>query len=124
MISVWKDLVIALLSIYGYSLEKVDSFAPGLEQQGLFDPVQLVKMSHEDIFKALEKGGYKRGELNGIFTDRLLALGAFIQTQGQASAEKILKGKDAKKIEAVLMPIKGVGPKVIDNYLLLRGLKS
>lgn len=69
--NVWQDLVTAMLAVYQYSPEKVDSYPPAQEEVGLFDPEKLARYNHEEVFSRLEKAGYKRGELNAIFTDRL-----------------------------------------------------
>lgn len=120
--SVWRDLVTAMLAVYNCSLEKVDLFAKAFDEAGLFRPEDLAKYSHEDVFLKLEKAGYKRGELNAIFTDRLLALGEYVKNAGKQHCEGILASKDKQAIEKLLKPIKGVGPKVIENFFTLRGL--
>lgn len=120
--SVWQDLVTAMLAVYQYSLEKVDGYAPALEAEGLFNPDKLVDYNHEEVFSRLEKAGYKRGELNAIFTDRLRAMGEHIKNTGKKDYEKVLASKDKQAIEKLLKPIKGIGPKVIENFFTLRGL--
>ncbi len=122
MKTVWHDLVVSMLAVYNYTLEKVDAYSAGLEKQGLFEPDKIKKMSHEEIFAALEKSGYKRGNLNAIFTERVQGLGEYVDKKGQNHCESILKNKDKEAIITLLKPIKGVGPKVIENYLELRGL--
>lgn len=120
--SVWQDLVTAMLAVYQYSLEKVDSFAPGLREAGLFEPENLAQYEHEEIFTRLEQAGYKRGELNAIFTDRLRSMGAYVMITGKTHCETVLSGEDKQALEKLLKPIKGVGPKVIENFFTLRGL--
>lgn len=120
--SVWQDLVTAMLAVYQYSLEKVDGYASSLEAEGLFNPDKLSQYNHEEVFSRLEKAGYKRGELNAIFTDRLRAMGEHVKKTDKKGYEKILASKDKQAIERLLKPIKGVGPKVIENFFTLRGL--
>lgn len=119
-VSIWRDLITAILSVYQYSLEKVDQVADKLGQNGLFDPEQLMSFTHEDIFMRLDKSGYKRGNLNAIFTERLLNLGEFIKSESPEKIEHILSNSSKSKISSYIQPIKGVGPKVIENYFLLR----
>ena len=83
-----------MLAVYQFSLEKVDSYAPALEAEGIFDPDKLAQYNHEEVFSRLEKAGYKRGELNAIFTDRLRAMGKHIKNAGKKDSEKILASKD------------------------------
>lgn len=120
--TVWHDLVVSILAVYNYTLEKVDAYSDDLEKQGLFEPDKLKKMSHEEIFEALEKSGYQRGDLNAIFTERVQNLGEYVDKKGKNHCESILQNKDKEAIASLLRPIKGVGPKVIENYLELRGL--
>jgi endonuclease III-like uncharacterized protein len=122
MKTVWHDLVVSMLSVYNYTLEKVDAYSEGLEKQGLFEPDKIKKMSHEEIFAALEKSGYIRGNLNAIFTERVQGLGEYVDKKGKKYCESILKTKDKEAITTLLKPIKGVGPKVIENYFELRDL--
>ena len=121
--NIWHDLVVSMLAVYNYTVEKVDAYSAGFEKQGLFDPNKIKQMNHEEIFTALEKAGYTRGNLNAIFTERLQALGEYIEKKGKAHCEAILKSKNKDSITELLNPIKGVGPKVIENYLELRDLK-
>lgn len=119
---VFTDVLISMLAIYGPDLEKVDCLTPALKNSGLTKPEKVAKMSHEDIYSALVQSGYDRGNLLGIFIPRLQAMAqAFLQI-GLSKAEEILKSKDIQAIEKILLPIKGIGPKVVKNYLLLRGL--
>lgn len=122
MKTVWHDLMVSLLAVYNYTLEKVDAYAIGLEQYGFFDPNKIKTMSHEEIFDALEHAGYKRGNLNAIFTERIQHLGEYVDKKGLQHCESILKGKDKAAILSLLKPIKGVGPKVVENYFQLRDL--
>jgi len=119
---VWTDVLISLLAIYGPSLEKVDSLVPAFRSAGLNSPSKVVQMSHEEIFSALTKSGYDRGNLLGIFIPRIQAVAQAFEYMGWPQAEKILQSKDIQAIEKLLLPIKGVGPKVVNNFLLLRDL--
>jgi 3-methyladenine DNA glycosylase/8-oxoguanine DNA glycosylase len=121
--SVWSDLIVALLSVYNISLEKVDAMAPQFKQNGLTDPQKLAAMSHEEINQALCQSGYDRGNLNGIFIPRLIALAAYIVQKDPAKCEKILSSGQKTEIETLLLPIKGVGPKVLELFFLLRGIE-
>lgn len=121
---VWTDVLISLLAIYGPSLEKVDSLVSAFKQVGLTSSSKVVKMSHEEVYSALAQSGYDRGNLLGIFIPRIQATAQAFDQMGLPQAEKILQGKDIQAIEKLLLPIKGIGPKVVNNFLLLRGLSE
>ena len=117
----WEDLVISLLSVNQYSLEKTYQHAEGLREQGLFIPKNLVKWDQEGILLRLKAGGCDRGEfMTNLFALRLANLGHFVGGKGLDACTKVLLGKDAKAIEALLLPVNGVGPKVIHNFCFLR----
>ncbi|MGE3725128.1 MAG: hypothetical protein AB7I41_06230 [Candidatus Sericytochromatia bacterium] len=119
---VWTDVLISLLAIYGPSLEKVDSLVPAFKQAGLTSPSKVAQMSHEEVYNALVKSGYDRGNLLGIFIPRIQAVAQTFEQVGMAQVETVLQGKNIQAIEKILLPIKGIGPKVVNNFLLLRGL--
>lgn len=121
--TVWADLLVALLAVYSIKLEKVDALTPAFDKQGLTDPHKLSKMNYEAIHEALCKSGYDRGNLMGIFVPRVQALAEYLTAKGIAESKKILESKDKIKIKEFLTPIKGIGPKAMEYFFLLRGLE-
>jgi hypothetical protein len=55
-----------------------------------------------------------------LFAERLSALGALIRTKGIDECERIMGSRDARAIEALLLPVKGIGPVVLRNFYALR----
>ena len=117
----WEDLVLAILSVNRYSLEKTYSHVESLRREGLFDPNTLAKKSVEDIATRLRRGGYDRGEfLNALLATRLVSLGMFIERVGTEEAEHILAKGNTTQISKFLGPVKGIGPQVLANFETLR----
>ena len=58
--------------------------------------------------------------MTNLFAHRLANLGALIQSKGLDSCTKTISGRDARKIEDLLLAVSGIGPKVIANFYLLR----
>jgi endonuclease III-like uncharacterized protein len=115
----WADLVIAILSTAGYSLEKTYQHIEGLKNGGLTDPKQLASLNKESIAKKLVASGYDRGAaLTAIYTNRLFSLKAL--TEKLEDNTKTLAVGPIEDIKKLLNGIKGVGPYVIDSFLLLR----
>ena len=115
----WADLVIAMLSTAGYSLEKTYRHVDGLKENGLTDPGHLASLSKESITKKLVASGYNRGTaLTAIYTDRLFSLKAL--NEKLENNTKILTVGSFDDIKKLLNGIKGVGPYVIDSFLVLR----
>lgn len=76
-----------------------------------------------DIQKRLTAGGCDRGSfMTSLFAKRLASLGALIRGRGVAECERIIGSRDAKAIEAMLLPVNGIGPVVLRNFFLLRGI--
>lgn len=69
----------------------------------------VAQILHETLFEVLIQSGSNRGNLLGLFTPRIQALTEDFQVLKPAQAEKVLL-------------IHGIGPKVVQNCLLLRGL--
>jgi|GEM_PF-5015264 len=116
----WADLVIAMLSTGGYRLEKSFKHIDGLRDCGLMSPLQLSLLNHKSIAQKLVASGYNRGPvLTEIFSDRLFSLRSLAENFEKNT--KILSDGSREEIEILLKNIKGVGPFVIDSFLLLRG---
>jgi hypothetical protein len=60
--------------------------------------------------------------MTNLFANRLANLGALIQKKGLDISTKTISGSNTRAIEDLLMPVSGVGPRVIANFYLLRGL--
>jgi hypothetical protein len=117
----WEDLVLAILSVNKYPLEKTYLAIDTLRREGLFQPQNLVRWSPEEIGNHLKRGGYDRGEfMTGQFASRLRSLGLFIKSAGVTECEQILRKGDTNAVKALLKPVKGIGPQVLINFSLLR----
>lgn len=117
----WQDLVVSILSVNSHSVEKTYRHIEGLRQQGLFDPEKLADLDQSEIATRLKKGGYDRGDfMTNLIALRLTCLGQFVRNMGLEVCKKAISGKDRKSIEHFLASVKGVGPRVLSNFGLLR----
>src|SRR5437763_1556705 len=62
--AIWTDLVVAMLSVNSYSVEKSYAIANQLAAEGLTDPMKLATFEPDEIARRLDRAGYKRGTLN------------------------------------------------------------
>lgn len=116
----WPDLVMAMLSVNNYPLTKVITLFDALKDNGLLDPRNLACWHREEITRRLAAAGYDRGTvMTAIFTDRLSSLGGLAE-QFAANEEILIRGTKTE-IAELLKRVKGVGPKVLKNFFLLRG---
>jgi hypothetical protein len=121
---IWEDVVVSILSVNRYSLEKTYSLIGSLREEGLCDPQNLIKWDEAEISKRLFKAGYKRGPfMTGLFASRLSGVGEFINEVGLNIIEKTILSGRKSEIERLLMQVPGIGPVVLDNVFLLRGIK-
>jgi hypothetical protein len=121
--SPWEDLVVSILAVNQYSLEKTYACKEGLQVQELTAPATLLELAPAEIERRLKAGGCDRGAfMTNLFAKRLAALGAHVRVVGIEQSTSILAGKSRHKIEQFLKPVNGVGPVVLRNFFLLRGI--
>ena len=119
----WEDLVISMLSVNQYSLERTYESIDGLRAEGLVDPRKFTRWEQEEIVERLKSAGCDRGPfMTNLFALRLANLGALIERQGIDNCRKIISGRDANAVQELLLPVNGIGPKVIANFCLLRDI--
>lgn len=118
----WADLVIAILSVNNYPLEKTFALFESLDKNGLFDPRCLAELSAADIARRLGAAGYSRGDtMTAIFTERLLSVGRLTGEKTIEECTRVLSTGSREEVTSLLRGVKGVGPKVLSNFFLLRG---
>jgi hypothetical protein len=118
---VFVDLMIAVLSVNQYKLEHTWAIRDDLRRAGLFDPERLAQLRAEDIVKLLRSAGCDRGVfMTQLFAERLHSVGQYVTGQGTARVAHVLEAGNAEEIRRLLLPAKGVGPRVVWNFLLLR----
>jgi hypothetical protein len=117
----WADLVISILSVNQYSLDGTFGAIGGLRAQGLLDPRNLMRWDLAQVATRLIAAGCDRGPfMTNLFALRLCSLGMAVEATGVDSFADTIAGGDRKRIEELLLPVNGIGPKVIWNFFLLR----
>jgi hypothetical protein len=119
----WEDLVISILAVNHYSLERTYQYVEGLRNAGLCDPWQLVKWDEKEIADRLIWAGCDRGSfMTSLYALRLANLGAMVESKGIEDCSKVISSCDTHAIEELLLPVNGIGPKVIANFCCLRDI--
>lgn len=119
--SPWDDLVVSVLSVNQYSLERTYPLLHGLQEQRVTEPLSLAHWETQEIETRLRAAGCDRGSfMTKLFAERLAALGALVRTKGIEECDRVIASRDAKAIEALLLPVKGIGPVVLRNFYSLR----
>lgn len=120
---VWEDLVVSVLAVNQYSLEKTYAIVGGLRESGLVSPQNLCAWEIDRIVSRLKFARCDRGAfMTPLFAGRLASLGKVVGARGISVCAEILAGKDFEEIRRLLLPINGIGPKVLRNFCLLRGI--
>jgi hypothetical protein len=120
---VWEDLVVSLLAVNQYSIEKTYAIVGDLRECGLVSPQNLGAWEIDRIVSCLKLAGCDRGAfMTPLFAVRLASLGKVVVERGSSVCAEILAGKDFEEIRRLLLPVNGIGPKVLRNFCLLRGI--
>ena len=121
----WEDLVLSILSVNQYSLEKTYLHVEGLRSEGLFEPENLMALPGDEIASRLKRA-VVIGEvfMTTLFAHRLSSLGWFLQSNGVRECESVLRSSDSSAIRALLLPVNGIGPKVLQNFFLMREIQG
>jgi hypothetical protein len=120
----WTDLVVAMLAVNNRTLEETYAHIQGLKTAGLCSPENLSRWGVDEIVQRLQKAGCNRGAfMTLLFAKRLSSLGATVSSTGIEKFTSILGCASRSEIANLLLPINGIGPKVLENFFLLRQLE-
>lgn len=108
-------LLMALLSVNNFPLEKTWSLLPRLREVGLTDPARVTSMDMAATIEALTSAGYDRKNLTWLIAERVKALMAAIHGGDLAGLETAITARDQERATALLLQVRGVGPTVIRN---------
>jgi endonuclease III-like uncharacterized protein len=116
-----SDLFMALLAVNSWTLEKVGRPYPALRENGLFDVRALSGLEPEEIQERLSAAGYRRGPVLGAMMALRVQHVALALVEGGAHLLVDYEAAhDTAAARDYLLKMKGVGPTVVENYLLLR----
>ena len=119
---VFQYLVIAVLSVNNYRVEQAWMIKDGLNSARLFSPEHLAELGVDRIEQLLVGAGFNRGAFMArLFAERLHSIGRYIIALGTSRAARVLESGNDDEVGALLLPAKGIGPVVVENFLLLRG---
>ena len=113
-----ESVVVALLAVNNYPLEKAWKLLPALREAGLTSPAK-VPDDLGDCTVKLASAGYDRGLLTAMLAERIQNVMASARRGDLAKLEGLVKG--GKKDEAVtlLCTVRGIGPKVAATTWML-----
>jgi hypothetical protein len=113
------SLVMALLGVNNYPLEKVWNLLPRLREEGLTKPCQVASEDLNRLTARLINAGYDRGRLTAMFAERLQHLMAAIQSGQLDGLDDPATRKDSQAMRQILCTVRGIGPQVAQNAWVL-----
>lgn len=108
-------LLMALLAVNNYPLEKAWGLLPRMRATGLTDPDRVTAMDMAGAIEALTSSGYDRKNLTWMFAERVKALMAAIHGDELTGLDEAIAAKDKARATELLDRVRGVGPTVIQN---------
>lgn len=114
-----ESIVVAVLAVNLYSLEKAYGLLPAFRRAGLLQPKKVSEMDLGGLIVALSSAGYQRGGLMGMMADRFQSV-MREASQGtlDAFSDLVKRGKNEAATN-LLLQVKGVGPSVAANAIML-----
>jgi hypothetical protein len=120
---VFQDLIVSVLAVNNYSLDKAYRLCGRLRELGLLDLSALSgnPLSADEIRGKLIAAGYRRGEyIETLISKRIERFFGDIRDRGCADFLLSLDC-DSGLIAQRLSGLYGVGPRVVSNFVHLRG---
>ena len=108
-------LLMAILAVNNYSLEKAWKLLPRMRELGLTDPARVVAMDMPAAIEALTAAGYDRKNLTWMFAERVKALMAAVHDGRLDDLARAVAARDERAAAELLGEVRGVGPRVVDN---------
>lgn len=118
-----ENLLLAVLAVNNWSLERVFELRDPLRDAGLFDLAVVSNLSEAEIARRLTIAGYARGEyMTTLMALRFLSVTQVLSTDQLARLAAAIQAGHRDAAEAILNRIRGVGPAVLRNFWILQGV--
>jgi len=108
-------LLMAILAVNSFSLEKAWKLLPRMRELGLTDPARVVAMDLPAAIDALTVAGYDRKKLTWMFAERVKALMVAIHDGKLDGLESAVAARDEGAAAELLGQVRGVGPRVLES---------
>lgn len=119
--SILFDLLTSIFAVAGWDIPRSSTFVAEINRLENSQLQNLFNKSDDAIAKLLITAGFNRGQkVLGIMTERLHALLRGLNEDVQIKLSLAIQRGDSKEISEILLPINGIGPKVIDNFSSLQ----
>jgi 3-methyladenine DNA glycosylase/8-oxoguanine DNA glycosylase len=110
-----EAIVMALLAVNAWPIDKVLAALPALRTAGLLDPAQVAAADIGPLTVKLAAAGYDRGLLTELFALRLQNLMRAVRDGALDAVAAAHRSGDREAAVAALCTVKGIGPRVADT---------
>ena len=118
-----EHVLVSLLAVNSWSLERVYNLRGGLREAGLVDFDAVEKLSIEEVAERLSAAGYTRGDyMNTLMALRISSMAPVLSAEELERLSEDVEAGRRDDANALLRRIKGVGPSVLTSFWVLRGL--
>ena len=114
-----EAILVAILAVNSYGLEKAYALLPQLREAGLTNPESVANADVGDVMVRMYESGYQRGLLGEMFAQRVKHLMTLASRGELDLLDDFLENNQREQAIELLCQIKGVGPKVAGDVLLL-----
>ena len=109
----------AVLAVNSWPLDKDWDLMEDLRREELFVPSKVAELSLKQVSQRLVASGYNRGNLTWMIAERLKNVMEAIADGQLDDIVDAVNREDVRTAREILLSLKGVGPVVADNSLLL-----
>jgi hypothetical protein len=118
-----EALIVSVLAVNAYGLEKAYALLPAFRKSGLTDPRKVAMADVEDVMMRLYEAGYRRGMLAEMMAGRLISLMKVVEDGKLDALNALVVKGDQEGTKALLCMVKGIGPKVAADVWMLATTK-
>lgn len=116
-----ENLLVALLSVNQWSVEKVYGLVDRFRNAGLFDFDSVACLDDAELTRRLGTAGYNRGTvLTPMMASRVRSVARILKGGTVRKLAEFIESGDTESAEDILRLIHGVGPYVLRNFWLLQ----
>lgn len=114
-----QDLVVALLAVNQYPVDRAVALMPAFRERGLLDPEAIARMGQPQVIEAMKDAGYTRGGYLPIVSYRLFQLMEAVASGGLDTLPAFVASNDRDGFVAKLTELHGFGPNTAGTAWML-----
>jgi len=115
------DLIVAVLAVNNYSLERAYALVDSLQRERLTDLKAIRQMDPDEVAQCLQRAGYSQAEfILNLFANRLKRVAEDVSDHRLAQLMAHEESGRTELSKELLLQVHGVGQDVLRNFRTLR----